>query len=234
MESPQIITCVAVQGKVAPTITATATADVRVNFAVPHLLSAALMCRNVGELERANKDKDFGNFWEDILANASAALFTSVAALESYANELFVDHKSIFPELKSEVMAKLWELYEQKPTLEKFEFALLLKGATAFDRGAPPYQDVSTIIRLRNGLMHFKPEWFSAQEEHAKLSKMLAYRATLCPFFPTSEPLFPRGWTSHATVKWVIRSVLNFLLEVEQRTGIDARMGLFKERFNAL
>ncbi len=140
----------------------------------------------------------------------------------------------LFPELKIEVMAKLWELYEQKPILEKFEFALLLKSAPAFDRGGSPYQDVSTIIRLRNGLMHFKPEWFSAQEEHAKLSKLLAYRATLCPFFLKSEPLFPRGWTSHATVKWVIRSSLEFMLEFEHRAGIKPRVAQFKGRFDAL
>ncbi len=56
---------------------------------------------------------------------------------------------------------------------KSFELALNLKGATELDRGASSYQEVATIIRLRNGLMHFKPEWFSAQVEHANLSKLL-------------------------------------------------------------
>lgn len=232
MESPKLHEAVGVLE--AASATMTATADVRVNLSVPHLLSAAVLCRKVGELELAHQGKEFGEFWHDILANASGALFTTVAALESYANELFIDHETIFPELKGEVMAKLWELYEQKPILEKFEFALLVKSATAFDRGGSPYQDVSTIIRLRNSLMHFKPEWFSAQEEHAKMSKLLTSRATLCPFFQKSEPLFPRGWTSHATVKWVIRSSLEFILEFEQRAGIKPRMAQFKGRLAAL
>jgi len=214
--------------------TVTGRAEIRVNLAVPHLLSAAVLCRQVGALEATNIGTEFGEFWHDILASSSGALFTAVAALESYANELFIDHPVNFPGLKVEVMAKLWELYEQKPTLEKFEFALLLKGATPFDRGGSPYQDASTIIRLRNGLIHFKPEWFSAQDEHAKLSKLLAYRATPCPFFPASEPLFPRGWTSHATVKWIIRSTLEFLLEFERRAGVTPRMAKFKDRFDAL
>lgn len=208
--------------------------DTRVNLGVPHLLSAAVLCRRVGELEAEHAGKEFGEFWHNIFANASGAVFASVAALESYANELFIDHKTIFPELRVEVMAKLWELYEQKPTLEKFEFALLLKSGPAFDRGASPYQDVSAIVRLRNGLIHFKPEWFSEQEEHAKLSALLKHRATLSPFFPVVEPLFPRGWTSHATAKWVIQSVLTFILEFEQRTNVDQRMAKFKDRFNAL
>ncbi len=227
------ITAVGAGPPAAISMTMHATADTRVNFAVPHLISAAALCRRVGDLEVENQGREFGEFWHDILANATGVLFSAVAALESYANELFVDHKEIFPELRLEVMAKLWELYEQKPILEKFEFALLLKQKQAFDRGASPYQDVSVIIRLRNGLMHFKPEWFSAQEEHAKLSRCLNRRAVGSPFFPSSEPLFPRGWTSHATAKWIVRGVFQFIMDFEARTGM-ARMSQFKDRFDAL
>jgi len=232
MEPPKIIKAAGVSETAS--VTVTATADVRVNLSVPHLLSAAALCRKVGELESSNQGKIFGEFWHEILANASGALFTAVAALESYANELFIDHEKNFPELKVEVIAKLWELYEQKSILDKFELALLIKSAEDFDRGSSPYQDVSTIFRLRNGLIHFKPEWFSAQEEHTKLSNLLVYRASLCPFFPESEPLFPRGWTSHATVKWIVRSSLDFILEFEQRSNIEPRMEKFRGRFDAL
>jgi hypothetical protein len=69
-----------------------------------------------------------GKFWNDIFANATATVFASVAALESYANELFIDHEKVFPELKSEVVAKLWELYEQKPPLEKFCASIEVAG----------------------------------------------------------------------------------------------------------
>jgi len=208
--------------------------DTRVNLAVPHLLSAALLSRRLGELEAEHTGEEFGEFWHEIFANASGAVFASVAALESYANELFIDHESVFPELRVEVMAKLWELYEQKPILDKFEFALLLKNGTPFDRGATPHQDVSAVIKLRNGLLHFKPEWFSKQEEHAKLCELLKHKANLSPFFPTSEPLFPRGWTSHATVKWAIQSVLTFVLEFEERAMVKQRMAKIREKFNAL
>lgn len=232
MDTPKVIEAQAVI-ELTP-VKVQATGDVRVNMGVPHLLSAAALCRRVGEIERANAGKEFGEFWQDIFANASGAVFASIASLESYANELFIDHKTVFPELRVEVMAKLWELFEQKPTLEKFEFALLIKSAPDFDRGAAPYQDVAAIIRLRNGLIHFKPEWFSEQEEHARISALLKHRATLSPFFPATEPLFPRGWTSHATVKWVVRSVLTFILEFEQRAKADARMAKFRDRFDAL
>ncbi|MEN8260512.1 MAG: hypothetical protein ABFS02_07985 [Pseudomonadota bacterium] len=206
--------------------------DARVNLSVPHLSSAASFSRCVGELEAEHSGKEFGEFWRDIFANSTAAVFASIAALESYANELFIDHERVFPEIRIEVMAKLWELYEQKPPLEKFEFALLLKKGRNFEHGASPYQDVAALVKLRNGLIHFKPEWFSEQEEHTKLSSLLQYRAVLGPFFPKTEPLFPRGWASHATVAWAVRSVFDFIVEFEQRAQIGVRMGMFEDRFN--
>lgn len=211
--------------------TVTAKADIRVNMAVSNLLSSATLCRQVGEVERANAGKDFGGFWQDIFANASGSVFTAVASLESYANELFIDRKQVFPEFREDVMDKLWELYEQKSILEKFEFALLLKNAPAFDRGGAPYQGVDTIIQLRNALMHFKPEWLSMQKKHANLSIRLKQNATLSPFFSSIEPLFPRGWASHATVQWVIRNTLEFMLEFERRTGVNPKMTKFKNKF---
>lgn len=231
MEPPKVVEVAVVK---LAALTVQAAGDTRVNLSGPHLLSAASFSRRVGDLEAAHAGKEFGEFWNDIFANATATVFASVAALESYANELFIDHEKVFPELKSEVMAKLWELYEQKPPLEKFDLALLLKSQGSFDRGATPYQDVAALAKLRNGLVHFKPEWFSEQEEHAKLSATLRHRATLSPFFQPTEPLFPRGWASHATAVWVVRSVFDFIVEFERRAQVDARMGKFADRFNAL
>jgi len=208
--------------------------DTRVNLSVPHLLSAAFFSRRLGELESENAGKELGAFWDEIFAQGSAVVFAAVAALEAYANEIFIHHSQIFPELRDEVMAKLWELYEQKPPLEKYEFALLLKQSTQLDKGSSPYQDVAALIRLRNALTHFKPEWFSEQVEHARLSATLVHRAKLSPFFPATEPLFPRGWASHDTAVWAIKSVVSFILKFEENIRIRPRMEQFKDRFNEL
>ena len=104
--------------------------------------------------------------------------------------------------------------------------------APATDAAPPVAQH--TAREKKTWCIHSKPEWLSAQEEHAKLSRILAHRATLGPFFHTSEPLFPRGWASHATVQWVIRSSLDFLLTFEKHAGIQARIEKFKFRFETL
>ena len=158
-----------------------------------------MFCHNVGAIETANAGKPFGDFWEHIQAYSIATVLTSVAALESYANELFVDHAIVFPELREDIMAKLWELYEQKSILDKFDFALLLRQGKAFDKGASPYQDITALIKLRNALTHYKPEWSNEQVEHAKVSSALKYKATHSSYFPPNEPLFPRAWASHGS-----------------------------------
>jgi hypothetical protein len=75
-----------------------ATVKTRMNYAVPHLLSAAIFSRRVGEIEAKHSGQAFGPFWDEILAHATATVFLTVAGLESYANELFVDMTKTFLE----------------------------------------------------------------------------------------------------------------------------------------
>ena len=224
----------AVTGFVSVSVRASATASVRANLSVTHILSAALFSRNAGSIESAHAGQAFGEFWEDIQSNSIASVLTSVAALEAYANELFVDYAKVFPELRLEVMAKLWELYEQKPILEKYEFALILRQGPAFDRGAPLYRDISALIKLRNALTHYKPEWSHEQAEHAKVSGVIKGKACASPFFPPSESLFPRAWASHGSTQWSVRSVVSFILDFEKRSGIESRFAPFVERLSKI
>jgi hypothetical protein len=210
------------------------TARTRTNLSVLHLLSAAYFSRKIGELEALHDGEAFGGFWEEILAVATGTIFAATSGLEAYANELFVDHAENFPVLPQPVMVKLWELYEQKSTLEKFEFALLPKNGEPFDRGVAPYQNIGALIKLRNGLTHFKPEWSDEAADHAKISSVLSARIKLSKFFPASEPLFPRGWASHSCTKWALESVVHFIEDFENRSDLPKRMAPFQERLRAL
>jgi hypothetical protein len=203
--------------------TATATAIHRVNLAVRHLLAAAHFSRQVGALERENSGQQFGAFWEIIFYNATACIFATVASLEAYANELFSDRNTLFPEYSSELMDNLWGTYEQKPILEKFEFALLLLRKPKIDRGAQPYQDIKVLIDLRNALTHFKPEWISEADEHAKISAKLEPKIQGSPFLATSELLFPRRWAGHSCTSWATNSAIAFAKDFERLAGLPAK-----------
>jgi hypothetical protein len=78
------------------------------------------------------------------------------------------------------------------------------------DLGAAEIQGMDGLIRLRNAVVHFKPEWFEEQTRHAKLSGQLHYKFEGSPFLP-GERLFPRAWASHSFAVWALRSTVGFL-----------------------
>jgi|SRR5450759_2056134 hypothetical protein len=157
-------------------------AAVRVNLSHQHLLAAFHFSRHVADVEQVHTGETFGAFFEEIFWFSSACVLSCSAGLEAYANELFVDRSEHFPDLRPEVADKLWELFEQKPILEKFDMALLLKQKPLLDRGSRPTQDVAVLIDLRNGLTHFKSEWDNEQAAHVRLSKRLAHLFVPSPF----------------------------------------------------
>ena len=214
-------------------MTGSLTGSARANFSISHLLAAASFSRAVSKLETENKGRPFGVFFEDIQSNAIATVLTATAALESYANELFVDHSTVFPDLPSPILVKLWEAYELKQTLEKFELALLLLHKKEIDRGGSPYQDVVSLTKLRNALVHFKPEWTHQQVLHAKVSSALAGRIARSPFFVSDEPLFPRSWGSHSATAWAVTSVISFIRTFERSGGLQERLEPYLDRLTS-
>lgn len=208
------------------------TMDVRPNFSVTHLMSAARFSRHTGEVENANKGQPFGPFFEELLTYASGSILLSVAALESYANELFVDTPSNFPDVKPDVLEKKWAEIEKKSSiLEKFSTALTLLDAKAFDKGAQPYQDTRKLICLRNELTHFKPEWLHKQLKHDKLSRQLQGRFEGSPFLlDKDEGLFPHRFASHSCTKWAVETCLAFAAEFESKSGLESRFSAFQKK----
>jgi hypothetical protein len=200
-----------------------AVAGLRTNFAVRHMLGAARFSRRVGEVEREIAGKEFGDFWEESLHYASACIFAAAASLESYANELFFERQIAFPSYNSALLDKLWEIFEQKSTLDKFGFALLLRGKPDFNKGVGPYQDVAAVIELRNGLIHFKPEWDTEAVAHRKISNRLANRFTPGPFLEDDVLVFPRRWVTHSCTKWAVEQCLAFASEFERLAGLEPK-----------
>lgn len=204
--------------------TMTAIATFKVNLAVQHMLAAAHFSREVDRLEQENAGKPFGAFWENILHHATACVLMAVASLESYANELFSDRVKVFQGFSESLLHELWKTYEQKPIIEKFEFALLLLGKPKLSRGARPFQDVKVLIDLRNALTHFKPEWENEADEHEKISAKLTGKIEGSSFL-NDRLLFPRRWACHSCTAWAVRSAMDFAAEFEKVTGLEVKYG---------
>jgi hypothetical protein len=199
------------------------------NFAVQHLLVAARLAQEVDTVETSNAGAEFGSFHEVVLGSSVACVVLASAALEAYVNEIFADRAEHFSARDHALLNLLWTEYERKGVLDKFDLALRLRTGTVLDRGTTSVRAVDRLIRLRNALTHFKPEWFDEPAEHEKLSQKLEGYVGRSPWLP-NEPLFPRAWATCSTTSWAVSTVLDFIACFSVASGIPDRVAKFRDR----
>jgi hypothetical protein len=201
-------------------------------FAVQHLMAAARFSRMCGDIEFENAGKPLGNFFDVEIACVSATIMLATASLESNINEYFSEMETSFPDLSKSLREVLFELIEKKSILEKYQYALKFKGKSKFPTGEPPYQNVNALIRLRNALVHFKPEWHDEQEEHKKIERQLAGKFPINPFIGENGVFFPQQCISYGCTQWAVTSALRFMENFCDLSGLPFRFGKFLNRLN--
>lgn len=90
--------------------------------------------------------------------SAPPAYICCVAAVEAFVNELFFGLPT-FKRLEEGPMGSVDRKWLERIGLKNklILFPQLLVGET-FDRGSQPYKDMTTLIRLRNAMVHYKME----------------------------------------------------------------------------
>lgn len=146
----------------------------------------------------------------------------SATALEANINEHLID-ESCLPALDSQAKSTFIDLMESKPTLEKYQIVAKLQSDARFDEGTEPYQSAKVLVRLRNAIVHFVPEWTDEQTMHTKISQMLHGRFQASPFFRPSDPLFPDRCMSTDCARWATNKSLNFIQEFHNRCDTNSR-----------
>lgn len=206
-----------------------ATLRTRTNFSVLHMFSAVSFSKQVNLIEEQNKGAVFGAFYEDVFSYSTACIFSVVASLESYINEIYIDGGINFPDIRAEVMEEVWKNTDKKPILEKYDFALLLKKKSLLIKGDGLYQNVNLVINLRNTLIHFKPEWDGQQSEHCKISAKLQGKFGKSPFME-NESFLPKAWASYECTNWAVKSCIDFIYDFENRFGVESCFDKFRNR----
>lgn len=201
------------------------------NLALHHLFAACRFAAQVCRLEADNASSPFGEFWEEILHSSLAVATLSVAALESYANEFYADNLHQVPGLNEMAVGSIGELVESAPILKKFQVALALRSGKELSFGIPVVQNVDALIKLRNAVVHFRPEWFDAQDKHDKLSRQLAHKFEGSAFL-AGEPLFPRAWASGSFVVWSLKTTVEFIEHFCIESGIPNPLTQFRGRIS--
>ncbi len=213
--------------------TGSATLRTRTNLAIHHLFAACRFASRVALIERENAGQPFGEFWEEILHNALAVAALTVASIESHANEMYFEGEILAPGLNPAAAAELAEIVDAEGILKKYSVALAFRAGKHLDPGKPPVQNVDALIKLRNAIVHFRPEWSGEQDKHDRLSKILQYKFKPSEFFP-NESIFPRAWASHAFCVWSLKTVVQFLEHFYSEVGVSSPIAQFKPQLSKL
>ena len=199
-------------------------------FAVQHMMAAARFSQMCGEIEIANREQPLGEFFDRQIGAVSAAVMLATASLESNINEYLCEPEKVFPNLLNDSPHTLLQLLEQKSILEKYQSVLLFRGVADFATGEPPYQDVDALIKLRNALVHFKPEWHDEQELHRKIEGRLKGKFEINPAIGENGVFFPQQCMSYGCTKWAVHIALEFMRDFSERSGLPYRFEKFAAR----
>ena len=200
-----------------------------------HIQSAAYFARRAAQLEATYAGTTWGQqFAEGPYAEHRAyvvgSVFSSVAFLEAAINELISDasnlRQNVEPALGTENtdwLAALWDTgyAERARLLDKYQLVLRGSGRAMFDKGSNPFQDAADVVKLRNELIHYKPEFLSADDEK-HWSQRLGRKLTPNPLFPAGpgNPEFPDKLLGHGCAQWAVSSCLAFADQFYTRIGL--------------
>lgn len=199
---------------------------VRTYFSIQHLLSVSLYRKEIKKLEK----KLSKNYYEiDFLKHRSlctSSIFSAVSFLEATINEFYSDAydntKGIVRDLSDEdicLLAKMWGLGIPRTAgyniIEKYQIALSLCKKDKIDLGITPGQDISALIKLRNALVHYEPEWVVTKnndqlKNYQRLEKQLKYKFKLNSYTGECNPFFPDKCLSYGCIDWAFKNIISF------------------------
>lgn len=216
---------------VLPSLEMTATGKTRMNLALHHLFGACRFTARIRELEEAHESDIFGPFWEEVLHNALGVATLTVACLECYANEFYFEGSILATTLNPTATNAVAALIDKESILRKYEVALAIRSDKPLPYDAAVVQNVDALIRLRNAVVHFRPEWFAETGAHDKLSRRLDHKFAPSRFLP-GEPLFPRAWASGSFSVWALKTAVEFLDYFCPEANVPNPLDLFRERIS--
>ena len=162
------------------------------------------------------------------------AVMLAVGSLEGTINELLGDaaehpggRAAQLPDGVRERLscASTLDSVDRAAVLDKYQVALLVAGKSGFDPGQQPYQDAALLVRLRNALVHYRPEWtvtIGWEKEVEKLEKQLRGKFQVNPLTGAGNPFFPDRCLGSGCAKWSATTAATYLNHFHERIGLPS------------
>lgn len=171
-----------------------------------------------------------------------AAILCSTANLETTINEIFAScaeegvswHLLESSPTHRGTLGSLWcDDIRRLSTLRKYQLALRSGSLPEFAEDQPPYSDAALLVRLRNALVHYEPDWVYTersdgraleQGEMHKWERTLRNKFELNPLAGEKYPFWPERCLSAGCARWSAKAVGTFVTDFRERMSQSSRV----------
>jgi hypothetical protein len=203
-------------GSATGTATATAVARVKNNFSRQHLIAA----RHFASLAVSTEGKGSVSEQEtnEHRAYVIGSVVLSTAFIEASINEFYLEavdgNQTSLVGLTTQQMAMLaerWKNLERSQVLQKYQIALDICGKGKFTIDPELFQGTYGLVKMRNVLIHYRPEWDDELKEHKEVQTRLADLFPLNSLASAGSLWFPHQCLGAGCAQWAVTQAADFV-----------------------
>lgn len=164
-------------------------------------------------------------------AYVTSAVFSATAFLEAAVNEVLKDvfdgettRMSTLSEIARARITTFWEYNSDRASiLDKYQFVLGAFDQPRFDASKQPLQDIALLVKLRNELVHAKPETQAtgqSEPTHVLEAKLKGKFAENEMMKRSGNPYFPDKCLGVGCAEWAVNNCVLFADAFFSRLGI--------------
>jgi hypothetical protein len=216
-------------GSATGTATATAVARVKHNFSRQHFIAA----RHFANLAASTEGKESLSEQEknEHRAYVIGSVVLSAAFIEASINEFYLEavdgNQTSLVGLTTQQMAMLaerWKKVARGQVLKKYQIALAICGKEQFNTTSEPFQGTDGLVKMRNVLMHYRPEWDDELREHKDVQERLTGRFPLNSLASAGSLWFTHQCLGAGCAQWAATQAARFVTEFCTRLSIPSRV----------
>jgi hypothetical protein len=160
----------------------------------------------------------------------TGSILSAVAFLEGSINELYLElhgarasQRGRLPRGVLAGLGRFWSHVEHAPLLQRYQIVLTVADAERFDERRAPFQDVDTLIKLRDALVHCGPERPASRRRLRTIEQRLHPRFATNPLAADDSPWFPDVCLSSECAEWAVQAADAFSDEFCRRISLPGR-----------
>jgi len=210
-------------------------------FAKNYIESSMIFSSNARTIEDKESINEFDS--SNYKANVIGSILFTVLYLETSINEFYIlvtGNNNFINETQTrnkKIINEFWnsDKFANYSILDKYQYALILMDCDKFNDTINPFQNIKTLISLRNYLVHYKPEWIEMQTyKKNNNTQFVSLEKKIKGTFNTTKignDFFPAKYLSYGCAIWGIDNSIQFVNEFYDKIGKEY---IYKEIINEL